>query len=297
MRRKCPRENRNPARSYGAAFELALKKAKRYVETKDQNYTILVAGKTGSGKSTIDLHMWDVLENDVDFERFGFTIKTSAKAYDKARKKGSGALFTLDELKLYARKSMSEYNTDFIDLLFSIRGQNLILAANAPSPRSIDKLFIEESLIDALIFIHASQARLLWITYDKLMKLLQDKGDLKFKTLKDYGEYYAEFDTYFGPVKGDVWKRYVDYKREGMEELGDRFVNKWGSGERYSGQKAADMMNVSYPTFKKWLTKGLKEKALPEDLKMPNGYWGIPEDLFDEVRLYVHNNLGSEGRV
>lgn len=289
------KEVRDPSRSFGLLFELALLKAKRYVFDRDQNFTILVAGRTGSGKSTVDLHMWSVLEGELDLDRFGFDVKGSARAYDVARKLGRGALFTLDELKLYARKSMSEYNTDFIDLLFSIRGENLIMAGNAPSARSVDKLFIEEALIDVLIFIHKSQARLLWIPFDRLMDMLKDHGNISYSTLQDKGEFYAEFDTYFSRASPEMWSQYSIAKREGMKATGDKFVEKYAHGERFSLAKTADMLNVHEQTLRKYIVQGIADKSLPDNLKAPSGRWSIPEDFVDELRLYLDKHSGMGG--
>lgn len=319
---KCPVEKNN-RRPVGSFFKKKILEAYAYCREKDQNYTILCSGVTGGGKSTLMLHK-NLILGQMDFERMAFSIPTMAssykvakelrdnfydmykemflglgfsdkKAHKMAKKESAGVMWDVDELKVYSSKHASSFNTDFFDLMLSVRYKNYFVWANAPSPRSIDRKFLEEKIFDAFIYVHAAQARYWWFSYDSFMRMNKDFGSYDAPIIEKYGDYYADFDGYFHTVPDDVFSEYEEYKRSSVDDVEDKFIETYSSGEVYSLSKASDAMNHSPNTVKKYVSEMQAKGLLPEKLKNNVGHWRIKEEMLKKIGDYIliHSNSGG----
>lgn len=322
-RSKCPVE-KNVHGEVGAMFIKKILEAKAYCKDKDQNYTVLCSGVTGGGKSTLMLHKNRIL-GDIDFERMAFDIPTSATSYQSAkqrqqelyvlfqelfRSKGfsesksskyakklsAGVVWDIDELKAYSTKHASSFNTDLLDLLLSVRFKNFLCWANAPSPRVIDRKFLEEKIFDAFVYVHRAQARYLWFSYDGFMKMNKEQGGYSAPIIESVGEYYAEFDGYFNAVPDKLFSEYEQYKFRAVEGVEDRFIEKYADGKVYSMGKLASKLSSTTTTVKKYVEEMQDKEMLPSSLKTATGYWQISEKFVPEIEEYLirHSNIGGK---
>lgn len=297
MRRLCVKEPTNPHRGVGMLYEVELlKKYVEYVKEKKQNFTVLIVGATGSGKSTLMLHSWDIWTNGaMDLDLLAYDKMTTANVVKKGAEKGKFTFLAFDELDLSSYDALSKFNKKFIWVMKHIRGKQLITFACAPTLNDIDKRFWSESLCDYVAFVYAPQSRFYWISYKQLVAIHEKYGDLKLKTLADVASKYADFDCYFNQYTGEVWEEYSKLKEIGMDDVVEEFYEEFGKGERLSLAKAAKRIGYSVPTVKKYALKGIEEKALPESLRKGSGNWSIPVQYLDELRLYVENNMRVGG--
>lgn len=320
---KCPVE-KNLRRPVGSFFKKKILEAYAYCREKDQNYTILCSGVTGGGKSTLMLHKNRVL-GQMDFERMAFSIPTMAssykvakelrdeyyerykemflglgfsdkKAHKMAKKESAGIIWDVDELKVYSSKHASSFNTDFFDLMLSVRYKNYFVWANAPSPRSIDRKFLEEKIFDAFIYIHAAQARYWWFSYDGFMRMNKDFGAYDAPIIEKYGDYYAEFDGYFHEVPEELFAEYEEYKRASVDDVEDKFIETYSDGEVYSMERAAAKLGTSSNTLRKYVQEMQSKNLISESIKSPTGMWKIKEDMLPDIDEYLirHSNLGGK---
>lgn len=242
------------------AHKACLSKAKG---GKDKSCTILCAGDVGCGKSTLMFHVYSLIASEILLGRIGFNTKTFAKAIQFAQ--GNEAPFIAhDEFNMNSRNSMAEGNKDFIDLLFSVRGENWFLWANNPSVQSIDKQILIEGLVNFIIFIHKEQERYLLFTRTGLMNLIKKHGSASFYNLKTYGPEYAVYEGWFKPFSGEVWTEYLKVKKERMKEKVDTFVRKYSQGDLKSLNLASKVLSVSWATVRKAFDWGCAHKSLVE---------------------------------
>ena len=320
---KCPVE-KNMRRPVGSLFKRKILEAYAYCREKDQNYTILCSGVTGGGKSTLMLHK-NIVLGVKDFERMAFSIPTMASSYkvakelrddlykqykklflslglstDKAHKmakqESAGVVWDVDELKVYSSKHASSFNTDFFDLMLSVRYKNYFVWANAPSPRAIDRKFLEEKIFDAFLYVHSAQARYWWFSYDGFMRMNKDCGGYDAPIIEKYGDYYAEFDGYFHQVSNELFSEYEEYKRSAVDDVEDKFIETYGDGEVYSMVRAAKKLETSAVTLRKYVQEMQDNNLLPESMVSPTGIWKIKEEFMPEIEQYLirHSNAGGK---
>lgn len=291
----CPKEARNPQRRWGLQFEIAMLKGKKTCFPhskggKNQNFTVLCVAETGGGKSTLGIHANLICEGDLTLDRYAFDIQSTAESYDLAKTMAEdgvhGVFWDIDELKLYSRRSNSSFNVDMIDLLFSVRGFNIVTWANIVSLSAIDKLLVEEQSFDAIAYIYASQARFMWFTYKGFMRMVRNHGNYKHSTFQEYGKYYAEFDSYFSAAPDELYALYDARKREGMRKVSEEFVNKYSGGDVVSLNKASKAIDVSPKTLKKYVDMALEEGAFETSPKTPTG-WSFDKDHIEFMRNYI----------
>lgn len=301
----CPKESRNPQRRWGLQFEIAMLKGKKTCFPhdqggKNQNFTVLCVAETGGGKSTLGIHANLICEGELTLDRYAFDIQSTAQSYDLAKTLAEqgvhGAFWDLDELKLYSRRSNSSFNVDMIDLLFSVRGFNIVAWANVVSLSAIDKLLVEEQSFDAIVYIYASQARFLWFSYKGFMRMVRNHGNYKHGTFQEYGKYYAEFDSYFSSAPDELYSLYDARKREGMRKVSEEFVSKYSGGEVVSLTKAAETIGASSPTLKKYVKMALEERALDKSPKTPTG-WSFDRETIDFMRDYIADKSPQGGML
>lgn len=289
----CVKENRVPGQLYGALFELELLKNLSYIRKKNQNFTILCTGETGSGKSSLMLFANLILEGGIDLERIAFDVKTTAVSFSKAdelsRNGVKGAFWGIDELKTYSRSSMHGFNKDMIDLFFSVRGKNIFCFANAPSAKAIDKLMIGEKTFDAFIYIYASQARFLWFDFKGFSRLIKQQGDCSHNVITEFGVNYALFDSYFSKVPDSVYDAYNKKKIEGMNRTADAFVQKYSEGKVYGIEAASRRMNKSRVTVGKYIEDAVKQQVIAKVPKI-GGSWAFTDEHIAALESWFGNN-------
>lgn len=267
---------------------------KRILET-DDNCTIMCFGATGSGKSTLGFHFGNVYNEGtgVDPELVGFDKKSWAEALDQMRKE-KGVFGINDEANISARDSMSQYNKDVIDLLFSIRGKNMCLWMCNPSVQYLDKTLVDEGLINFYVFIIKKQSRYLFFTQKGIHKLLRDHKNLKFDTIKRYGKQYATYVGWFDKYEGKDWQAYLKKKDSRMDNKLDMFVKKYSLGQRYSLLKAAKVLNIAYNTAKKYAEEAKDKGLFKAGVKNPAGSWQLREEDVEVLAAYIEQRQSGE---
>jgi hypothetical protein len=295
-RRKCPKEPKIRNNPFGLGtkyIEWILKRKLKDVIAKNQKLTIICAGEVGSGKSVLMLNTWLLLEDEIDYRRMGYddmsyVMKAYGAARDISEKGVKGVFFGIDELKVYRRRAMSTANNDFIDLLRTIRGRNMITFANAPSVKSIDSDIVEEKLFDALIFVHEAQSRFLFFSYDGFMNLYKDQGNIKYHTIQQHGPYYALFDTYFYDAPPEVYKVYNEHKKRGMKATEDRLTTKYAEGAVYTKAVVARKLKINIGTLTSTIERMLEKKLLKmEEIQHPStGYYSFNDKDIEKIKKF-----------
>lgn len=277
-------------RVVGKRFENLILGVRDKVLNEDKSCVFMCIAPVRTGKSTLGFHAYNIYsEGEIDLNTVGFSQETNALAIDKGRKSKGFVMF--DEFNLNRRESMSQYNRDFLDLLMAVAGLNLTLWCSNPSADVLDRVFLEEGLVNFFIFIYAPRKRFVIIPRSKMIQLLKDKGDLKYSTLKKYAKKYG-VDSWFRAFSEPVWDEYLLRKGGRMEDKVDRFVEKYGKGERLSLNKTADVIGVAYNTLDKYV-KRCEESGDYLVNKSVAGYYQFSKEDIEYFRGLIKGDVNE----
>src|SRR6056297_131104 len=149
----------NLSRNFDIYTEKTVHAIKKHIKEKDDDYLVLLIGDTGSGKSTLMLHMYECYDSEgCSVEYIGVDNETHAKALQKAKDKELPRFVADDEANVNKRGAMTRKNRDKLDLYMAIRGLNIFHVWCNPSIDIIDRPFVEER-IKAVCYVVKDQGR------------------------------------------------------------------------------------------------------------------------------------------
>lgn len=255
----------NKDRDFDEVFENVLLRIKKDMKEKNDDFLLMCVGTTGTGKSSLMLHAYELLDPDESDVKFvGLNPKDFATALYKARKRKGFRFSGNDEANISKRDSLTKFNKDIIDLYFAIRGLEIFHWWNNPSADYIDKIFIEER-IKGLIYIFTKDKdrprKYYYFRKVDLLRLYEKYGDLKLKTLDKVGNEYKYYEGWFRPYKGKLWEPYLEKKRDRMEEKVDTFYEKYGkesvevSKDFISKAKCKRLFKINDKVFEKAISQ------------------------------------------
>jgi len=281
----------------GPYLSAIAKKIKQRMLSTDDNCTIMCFGPTGSGKTTLGYQFGNAYNDGegLNPELVGFDKQSWALALDVMRKK-KGVYGINDEANISARDSMTNYNKDVIDLLFSIRGKQMCLFMCNPSAHYLDKMLVEEGLINFFLFITKKQQEYYFFTQKGVMNLLKDHKNLKFETMKQHGPKYAVFKGWFKKYQGEDWVEYLKKKEERMENKIDLFVEKYSKGMTYTAPKAAIVIGVTIPTLLKYVKLALKAGVIKDVRNLVTGHWSYNAEHIKIMKAFIMKYKGKNDK-
>lgn len=219
-------------RNFDIVYEKVILGIKKALVEKDDDAIILYAGPTGSGKSNLMLYGYEVFDPDGCSQEFiGLDRQTHAIALKRASEKDHPRFCGDDEANVSKRDAMTKYNRQRIDLYLAIRGLNIFHAWCNPSVEMLDKVFIEER-VKGLVYVltkDVDRPRIYYyFTKKGLLKMLEEQGNLKQKTIKDFGEKYAMYKGWFRKYEGHLLEPYLAKKESRMNTKVNEFFDTYG---------------------------------------------------------------------
>lgn len=267
----------------GKLFSAIIKASKKRMLATDDNMTIICAGGTGSGKSTLMFHANNILtEQPLPTKQVALDYQTLAEMFTE-NAQNKGAFLGYDEANISKRDAMSGFNKDLVDVLFTVRAKNWILWLNNPSADYLDKALIHEELINYFIFITHKQKRFVVFTRKQLQRFYDKYGNIKLETIKKHYKEFGVLDSWFTKYSGDDWQAYLEKKESRMDDKLAAFNQKYGGERKLSTHEAAQKLGVGKTTIHKYLKKYANNKAL-EDAKNPLGHWKLTNKHIDFLR-------------
>lgn len=287
-------------RAYDALFENVIDSIKVVTEEKDDDFLLICAGDTGTGKSRLMLHgleRYDPLGASVDF--IGLNRKDHAKALRLAKSKKSLRFVGDDEANVSKRDALTKYNKDRIDLYYAIRGLRMFHWWNNPSLDMIDKPFIEERVRGVIVVLTKGKEVRFYYYFTKkgILKFLEKHENLKLQTIKKHGGAFAHHLGWFRDYQGKMLAAYLQKKSARMEDKVEDFFAKYGGEETLSLRAVINRLGISNGSGVKYARLALKAGVLPSDVRTPTGQWVFTEKMLEDFRAYVYaqaSMLGGE---
>ena len=253
-------------RLYDVMLEKIIIGKRKSLPLKDDDFFVLCVGDTGTGKSSLLMHAYELFDPEGCDARFiGLNNQDHARALNEARKKKELRFCAHDEANVTKRSSITRYNKAIIEVYFQIRGLQIFHWWNNPSADVIDKVFIKERL-KGLIFIFTKdvdRSRLYYYFTKKDLLDLYDKfGNLDRKTLKDNAKKYAYYQGWFRAYKGKLLSEYLKKKDEKMNSSVSDFFEEWGEEKTYTQEELSKQLGVSRETIRRYKHKLAEDGTL-----------------------------------
>lgn len=248
--------------SYDPHLKLRQRFIKYLLTHKDDDYLLLCAGDTGSGKSMLMLHVMDEFMGEyADTSFIGLTRSSFADAFTKIRNVPKEFRFLAnDEANISKREALTKYNRDLLDLYYSCRGLNIFHWWNNPSVDMIDKPFIKDRVKGFILIVSKDVKRpraYYFFTKENLLRILDKYGDIELKTIRKVRKKYSSFKGWFRDYDGRLKKPYLDMKNPRMLEKVDEFQEKYG-------KEVNGFTEEYYPSRKVALLTGYKSSYVAE---------------------------------
>jgi len=250
--------------------------AKHFID-KNDDYRLLIVGDTGTGKSTLMLHIYDMFAPDTcNIESIGFNENSYAHAIktcrDSRRKGDRYVLCCYDEANVYSTEVMSPFNRKVMKLLGTIRGLNVFHIWCTPNIGRIQSDFIDETF-NSIIFVFTkdnSRPRLYYFFDRKAIDNMRKKeGTPKVKVkitldlLRRVGKKYATYKGCFRLYNGKLWDSYLKLKETKIDETIDDFYKDFNDNE-FRPAQMYKLVGLTEPTGSRRLLKAIELGILVE---------------------------------
>lgn len=230
------------------------------INSKDDDYLLPIIGTTGTGKSRLALHLYEIFDSDdcsVDY--IGLDQKDFATAIKNAKDKDHPRFCCYDEANVNRSAHMTKWNQDLEDLYLAIRGLQIFHVWNNPTAQKFPRTFIEER-VKGLIYIFSKDVgkpRLFYFfTKAALLQMYDDsKKLLSHQNIKKFAKKYALYRGWFKDYKGKLMEPYNNKKLARMDVKVDSFFDKYASEDLLSQVQAAKQIGVSDKTVANWFDK------------------------------------------
>lgn len=225
----------NPKWKYDNVLPQVVNSIRRMVTEDDDDYLLMFVGTTGTGKSSLMLHTYELYAGkDADTRYISMTRDGFAESLREAKSSDKLRFCCNDEANVSKREALAKWNRDVIDLYYSIRGLNIFHTWCNPSIEMLDKVIIKD-LIKGLIFIVNKDRDRPRVYYyyrkEDLLRIMEKYKSLELPLLKRVCKKYAYYRGWFKPYTGRLWKPYLKKKGNRMNQKVDEFFEKYGNGE------------------------------------------------------------------
>lgn len=220
-------------RDYDIVFENIIKEVGRTLGTKDDDFLEMCIGTTGTGKSNLMMHAYELLDPEhCTVDAIGLDRVTHAQALKAATTLKGIRFCANDEANVNKRDALTRYNKMLIDLYMAIRGLQIFHWWNNPSVDMLDKVFVEERIKGLIFIVTKDKDRprvYYYFTKDGLLRLFEKtKGKLTMKTLKKYAKEYAYYKGWFRAYTGKLSADYLKKKEARMVDKVEDFFKEFG---------------------------------------------------------------------
>jgi hypothetical protein len=244
-----------PGQPYGATYGKIITLSASKAVAKNDDFLLIIAGTTGTGKTSLGLHTYDGVCPSASVEQVALTRADFAKALQRASIDNQFRYVQYDEGKLNRREWHSDWSKELLEIYHDIRGLNIYHVWCTAFPNLLDREFVTER-VKGFVYIYTkdeSVRRFLYFTKDDLVKFMDaNNGKISLKLLKKFGRVFATLDSWFVKYQGHLWGDYEEKKDDRMKNRVQEFYQKWGSDDWLSDREVAAQLKVSHPSVGKW---------------------------------------------
>lgn len=266
-------EHYNNEHPVGPKFRQLMKRSHEVMLEKNDDYVLVIAGATGTGKSSLGMWVYETIDPEGSIEQIGLTRQDFASLLHRASSLPRPKRYAQnDEGKLNRREWQNDWSKEVLEIYHDIRGLNIWHTWCTAMPNLLDREFVKER-VKGFVFVYnksMTARRFLYFTRDDLLKFMErNDNKLSMDLLKKYGRAFASLDSYFTRYTGRLWDEYEEKKDDRMTERVNEFFEKWG-GEWGSATQISATLGVDKNTVIKHTARLVKEGIIfpGEDFKV-----------------------------
>jgi len=297
-------------------FQRFIKTVKKRIEKNNDDFTLLVVGETGTGKSNIMLEGMEIYNPDLDMSFVGLDPNDHAASLKNAKDYKGSRFCAMDEANISKRDAVTKYNKRLISVFLAIRGLNIFHWWNNPSLDIIDKFFIQEK-INAVMFIFTKGSPLrYYYLFDKkaILNIYEkNKGKLTLRALTKYKE-LALYMGWFRKYEGNLLPAYMEKKSARMDVKVNEFFDEFADDEKMTNIDVSKKLDLSrtgvYRRIKKFqengdwiegedcLTTASKTYVLPKGLEKLdiNNFLSKKADVGNKITTVTNPPLNNHAK-
>lgn len=245
-----------------------IKKIRETIGNKDDDFLLPIVGTTGTGKSRLSLHLYELFDEDCSVDFIGLDQKDFATALNNAKNKDHPRFCCYDEANINRQQHMTSWNKDLEDLYMAIRGLQIFHVWNNPTAQKFPRTFIEER-IKGLIYVFTKdkdKPRLFYYFNKAGMLKMYDacKGELSHRNMKKHAKKHAMYRGWFRDYKGKLMTDYNNKKLSRMDIKVESFFEKYADQDLMTQAQVAKALGVTDRTISIWHDK-LGGMLVPEE--------------------------------
>lgn len=252
---------------YDALFEKVIKSIDQGLKN-DDDFLLICGGDPGTGKTRLMFHAYTIYAGEqAVIQQVALNPRDFAIVIDRASKLKVKRFAGFDEANVSKREALTKWNRKLIDLYMNIRGLNILHWWNNPSVEMLDKPFIEERVKGMIFILTKSKDKprvYFYFTKDGLLRLLEEQGNLKKRTIAKHGHQYAYYVGWFKDYTGPLLAAYSVMKGDRMMEKVRDFRDEFAPTEKMSVAAYAKQSGISASTAGKIIRYGVESKTLEE---------------------------------
>lgn len=283
----------------GKSYATIIRGSADAIKKKNDDFLLIIAGTTGTGKSTLGIQTYCLVEENPSVDNIALTRQDLAEGMLIASKKHGFRYLQYDEGKLNKREWQGEWSRDLLELYHDNRGKNIFHVWCTAMPELLDKTFVD-ARVKGFVYIMGKDKgrprRFLYFTKNGLLKMIEAHEKISFAILKKHGKKYAVLDSWFKDYKGPLLAPYLDKKEERMSETIQNFYEKWGKQTKTT-MDVANALRVSDETIRVWRKKFEKQGKLKKGEHFLVNGSGITQFTSDGFKVFVEHARGNGGMI
>jgi len=251
-----------------------------HIKEADDDFRLLIFGKTGTGKSRLALHLLErYMREQADIGLFGLNPQAYAAAVFKAKElrvkeKQELVACVYDEANILSTELMSEFPKEVIRMFAEIRGLNIFHMWCMPNPRRLPEDFTAEMFNGIIVITSKEKARpreFYYWTTRKINRLREKTGSeanpskITYSNLLKWRK-HADFKGCFRDYQGLLLPEYLRMKERKMSERVDSFYERFGKQQQAFGlTEASRRLKVSTMTTYNYFKEAVAAGRVVED--------------------------------
>ena len=276
-------------KAYDEHIEKTIYAIKNHILEKDDDYITLIIGATGGGKSTLALHILELImtEEKLNIDQVALSKEEFAYSLKSISKLPKPRALIYDEANINKRDALSKWNKELLDLYFSCRGLNIFHIWCNPSLQTLDKTFLQDRL-RAVILVRGKDIKKPRMYYyfrkNDIMAIFKKYENLNIETITKVRKKYAWFRGWFKDYNGVLKQAYLDKKNTRMKVKVDQFFEKYADDKLLTTVEVIKILNIS----DKLIKRKLKYLELNKDYFISiTGRYTFTRDAVDKIKQIV----------